>query len=145
MLCVLYILSTATTVVDFLAFTLEVSKKVLSVRISLFLSVMMQTCVSTLSPQPQIDSQSMLFRLGFVQIMVEGYCDFIAQCTLVRINHCNYHQLYSLKWHLQRSTVVGSCGVKISVSLSFLHSWQSHTSVSQYISPFDKPISIYLP
>ena len=29
--------------------------------------------------------------------------------------------------NLQRSTVVGSCGVKISVSWSFLHSWQSHT------------------
>ena len=55
----------------------------------------MQTRTSTLSPQLQIDSQSMLFRLAFVQITVGGCCDFIVQCTLVRIYYCTYHQSYS--------------------------------------------------
>ena len=34
---------------------------------------------------------AMLRRIYIVQIIVNGGCDFIAQCTLVCINHCNYH------------------------------------------------------
>ena len=52
---------------------------------------------NTLSVQLQIDSQSMLFYLRVVQTAVNGCCDFIAQCTLVRINHCTYHRFYSPK------------------------------------------------
>ena len=39
----------------------------------------------------------MLFRLAFVQITVGGCCDLIAQCSLVRIYHCTYHQSHSSK------------------------------------------------
>ena len=53
--------------------------------------------MQTLSPQLQIDYQSMLFRIGIVQTAVFGCCDFIAQCILVRINHCTYHPFYSPK------------------------------------------------
>ena len=73
----------------------------------------------------------MIIRLGVVQTVVSGCCDFMAQCIMVRINHSKYlseilnHPFIHL--NLQRYTVVGFCGIKISVSLSFLHSWQSHT------------------
>ena len=32
-----------------------------------------------------------------VENIVFGFCDLIARCTLVRINHCTYHPIYSLK------------------------------------------------
>ena len=37
---------------------------------------------------------SMIYRVTFLQIVVTGSCDFVAQCTLVRINHCTYHLFY---------------------------------------------------
>ena len=53
---------------------------------------------SSLSPQRQIDLQTMLFHLSMVKIIVNGCCDFIAQCILVRINYRtyrDYHPFYS--------------------------------------------------
>ena len=59
----------------------------------------MQIHINTLSPQLQTDSQSKLFRVWIIQSTVNGCCDFIAQCILVRINHssCTYHPFYSHK------------------------------------------------
>ena len=72
-----------------------------SLRIS-FLSVV-QSRISVLA----------LFVLQIIQSTVSGCCDFLAQCVLVRINHCTYHPFNHL--NLQRSTDVGSSGAKISV------------------------------
>ena len=78
----------------------------------------MQMRIDVLSIPIQVlnDSLSMSHRLSIFHGIVDGLCDFIARCTLVRINHCTYHlfQVYSLKFS-QRYTVVGSCGVKISL------------------------------
>jgi hypothetical protein len=77
----------------------------------------MQIRIGALSPQYQNDSESLLFRIYVVQNVANGTCDFIAQCILVRIKKtivpiiCFIHLN-----HLQRSSVVGSCGVKIFVS-----------------------------
>ena len=58
----------------------------------------MQWRISTLPVQLQVDSQSiMLFRILIAQDTANGCCDFIAQCTLVRINHCPYCPFYSPK------------------------------------------------
>ena len=80
--------------------------------------------VRTLSPQ------SILHHISIIQTTVNGCCDFLAQCILVRMNHCTCP---FIDLNLQRSTVVGSCGVKISASRSFLYSWQSHTWISHLI------------
>ena len=57
-----------------------------------------------------------IFRFQIVQAVASGCCDFLAQCILVRINHCTYHPIiYFIHVNLRRFTVVGSCGVKISV------------------------------
>ena len=70
-----------------------------------------------LSPQLQMEIQTTLYRLGFAQQAVVGCCDLIAQCILVRINHCAVRviRFQVIHLNLQRSTDVGSCGVKISV------------------------------
>ena len=57
----------------------------------------MQAPISRLSIQLQIDSESVLFRLYLIQLIASGCCDFLAQCILVRINHCTYHPFYSPK------------------------------------------------
>jgi hypothetical protein len=108
-LCLLYALSMATIASDLLENILEVSNNSSICKI-----IIMQMRIGALSPQLQNGSQSMLFRIGVVQVIANGSCDFIAQCILVRINHCTYHPFIHLI--LQRSSVVGSCGVKISVS-----------------------------
>ena len=74
----------------------------------------MQTRINALSPQSQIDALPMLTRLGDAQTTANGCCDFIAQCILVRINHPIIRFKF-IHLYLQRSTVVGSCGVKIPV------------------------------
>ena len=68
-----------------------------------------------------------LLRLAIVQTVASGFCDFIAQCIMVRINHCTYMIIRYIHLNLQRSTAAGLFGNEISVSLSFLHSWQLHT------------------
>ena len=84
-LCLLYILSTVTIASDLLIFIVEVSSNSIFMNF-IFLSVM-QTRLSTLPAQLQIDSQSMLLRLTIVEASANSCCDFIAQCTLVRTNH----------------------------------------------------------
>ena len=96
-LCLLYILSTASMVTDVVTLVLKVSNT-LSVRISFFLSVM-QDPITTLSIQLQIDSESVPFQLYIIQTVASGCCDFLAQCILVRINHCrgSYYPFNSCK------------------------------------------------
>ena len=36
------------------------------------------------------DSRQIIYRLAIVQTLASGCCDFIAQCIMVRINHCTY-------------------------------------------------------
>ena len=111
-LCLLYILSTASVVMDLLNFTLLVSDNFISKNI-IFLSVMqLYTSLNALPVQLQLDLYSMFFRINIAQAVLSGCCDVIGQCILVSINH------YSSSIHLtlQRSTVVGLCGVRISGS-----------------------------
>ena len=53
--------------------------------------------LESLPVQLQSDLQLMYYRILIAQGTVFGGCDFIAQCTLVRINHCAYHLFYSPK------------------------------------------------
>ena len=48
----------------------------------------MQIRASTLPVQLIEDLVPMIIRVTIVEVTVNGCCDFIAQCTLVRINHC---------------------------------------------------------
>ena len=115
-LCVLYILSTASVVVDLLAFTLTVSNNSISKNI-IFLSVMhcgqLYTGLNTLPVQVQLDLDSMLFRIGIVQIVLFGCCGVIGQCILVSTNPCTTSSIHLT---IQKSTDVGLCGVGISRS-----------------------------
>jgi hypothetical protein len=106
-LCLLYTLSMATVTMDLLVFVLSVSNN----SIRKIIIIQMRIVAHALSSQYQNDSQSII-----VQIIVTGSCDFIAQCILVRINHRAYSHLFYSPKSSQRSSVVGSCGVKISVS-----------------------------
>jgi hypothetical protein len=80
-LCLLYVLSMATVVIDLLEGKLEVSNN------SICKIIIMQMGIGALSPQDQNDSQSMIYRIGIVQVVANGSCDFIAQCILVCLNH----------------------------------------------------------
>ena len=131
-LCLLYILSTFTAVCDLLVITIQIKvSNILSVKL-LFSKLVMQydisgtnnTIPSYIVSGPQFEVQRMLLRLAILQTVASGCCDFIAQCIMVHINHCTYRFIHL---NLQRYTVAGLFGEKISVSLSFLHSWQLHT------------------
>ena len=50
--------------------------------------------MNILSPQLQIDFQTILVRIQFT---ISGCCDFIAQIILVRTKHFSYHPFYSPK------------------------------------------------
>ena len=58
----------------------------------------MQSIISTLSPQLQIDLQPILIRISVVQTTINACCDFTSQC-IIRINHssCIYHPFNSPK------------------------------------------------
>ena len=107
-LCLLYFLSTGTIVSDSLAYIFQVSNNSICKNV-IFLSVI-QLHLRTLPVQLQSDSQPLLFRIKIVQTTTNG-CDFIAQCTLVRTNHCTYHPFYSPKSPL--SIWLASKGAKI--------------------------------
>jgi len=67
LLCVLYLLSTATLVCDFLN----------------IMQLQFQFPADALSPQLQIDMQTMLYHIQIVQASTIGCCDFISQCILI--------------------------------------------------------------
>ena len=90
---------------------------------------------TTLSVQLQIDLQSMLSRAPIVQTTVFGCCDFIAQCTLVRILNHSYLTIrfYSPKFSkIYRCWIVWGKNIRVVIVPSFL--------AIMYISQ-----SIYLP
>ena len=98
--CLLYFLSTVTFVSDVVALILEVSNNSMCKNIT-FLSVV------------QSPSQLINFRLAIVQAIASGCCDFLAQFILVHKPLCL--SICFIHINLKRFTVVGSCGVKISV------------------------------
>ena len=77
-LCLLYVLSTATIVCDFVVVILQI--EVSNNSICKNIKLVMQYLVN-------ISQGEMIIRLGVVQAVVSGCSDFIAQCTMVRINH----------------------------------------------------------
>ena len=112
--CLLYVISTATFGSDIVSLILYVSSYSIC-KNTIFLSVVVQTQVGTLSSQLQTDSEAMLFRISIIQTIVNGSCDFLAQCILVHITMIVL-VFHFIDMNLQRSTVVGSFGVEISVS-----------------------------
>ena len=120
-LCLLYILSTATVVSDLLVFIIDsdVSNNSICKNIMYY-----YLCWCVLLPvQLQINLQSILFRVYIVQGTVNGCCDLIAQCTLVRINHwhCTYHPFYSPKSSkIYRCWIVWGKNIRVVIVPSFL-------------------------
>ena len=112
-LCLLYILSTVTITSDLLGLIIEVSNNFICKHI-IFLSVVQEKETRVLSFELHPVWQSVYFRDSIVQMTVDGFCDFIAQSTLVHISFVPTSIIYFIHLNLQRSTVVGSCGVKIS-------------------------------
>ena len=83
---------------------------------------------------PVTDIQLIILRLGFIQTVASGCCDLIAKCIMVCINYCTY--LNPPFYSPSKSSTIYRCwliGIKISVSLSFLHLWQSHIGQSIYL------------
>ena len=115
-LCLLYLLSTASFVCDLLIFTLVVSNNILSVRISFLSSVVQwRTGTNTLSTVTRIQQ----FQL--VQITVNACCDFTSQCIIVRIDHCIYHPFYSPKYSkIYRCWIVWGQNIRFVIIPSFL-------------------------
>jgi hypothetical protein len=114
-LCLLYVLSMATVVIDLLEVILEVSNN------SICKIIIMQMCIDALSPQIQKRSQSMIFLINIVQVIANGSCDFIAQGILVRINHLVYHPFYSLKSSkIFRCWIVWGKDIRVVIIPSFL-------------------------
>ena len=81
----------------------------------------LSSTTSTPSPQLQSDLQSILFRAAIVQTTANGCCDFIAQCTLVRINHCTHSIYYSPKSSkIYRCWIVWGKNIRVVIVPSFL-------------------------
>ena len=77
--------------------------------------------IRTLSPQLQMDYQSMLSRIIIFQGTVNGCCDFIAQCVIVCVNHCTYHPFYSRKSaKIYRCWIVWGQNILVVIIPSFL-------------------------
>ena len=63
----------------------------------------------------------LLHRIVIVEVTVNSCCDFIAQCTLVRINHCTYHPFYSFKSSkIYRCWIVWGKNIRVVIVPSFL-------------------------
>ena len=122
-LCLLYLLSTATVVSDLVnnLSDSDVSNNSICKNIIYLLVMLMR--LNTLPVQLQIDSQSMLYCVEIVQTTVNGCCDLIAQCTLVRIIYCTYHWhlFYSPKFSkIYRCWIVWGKNIRVVIIPSFL-------------------------
>jgi hypothetical protein len=114
-LCLLYVLSMASVVMDLLQCIIDVSNN------SICKIIIMQMRIGALSPQIQNDSLSMIFRINIVQVVASASCDFIAQCILVRINHRAYHLFYSPKSSkIFRCWIVWRKDIRVAIFPSFL-------------------------
>ena len=118
--CLLYVLSTASFFSDLVALILYVSNN--SIRKSTpFFSSAVQTRVETQPPQLQIDSLPILFRISIIQTTANGCCDFLAQCILVRINHCSCDPFYWPKpSKIYRCWIVWGKNIRVAIIPSFL-------------------------
>jgi hypothetical protein len=115
-LCVLYILSTVNVVIDLVGNTpgFAVSNNSICKNIT-FLKFSCERQRSL--------TASLALRLLIVQSTVNGCCDFLAQCILVRINHCIrvYHSFYSLKLSkIYRCWIVWGQNIRVVIVPSFL-------------------------
>ena len=72
--------------------------------------------------QLEIDLQSMVFRTVIAQATANGCCDFISQCTLVRINHSYLSSIfYSPKSsQIYRCWIVWGKNIRVVIVPSFL-------------------------
>ena len=114
-LCLLYVLSMATFISDLMASLPFVSNN------SICKIIYMQMRIGELSPQFQISLASMIYHITIVQAIAIGSSDFIAQCILVRINHCINHPLYSLESSkIFRCWIVWSKDIRVVIIPSFL-------------------------
>ena len=112
-LCLLYVLSMASFIIDVLGFVVAVSNNFIICKII----ICMQMRIGALSPQFLLGSSTsleLIFHIEILQGLVPGFCDLIAQCILVRTKSLYLSSVIHI--NLQRSSVVGSCGVKISAS-----------------------------
>ena len=58
--------------------------------------------------------------LTCLQAVSSGCCDFLAQCILVRINHCTYHPFYSPKSSkIYRCWIVWGQNIRVVIVPSF--------------------------
>ena len=63
----------------------------------------------------------MLFHIFIVQAIATGCCDFIAQCIIVRIDHCTHHPFYSLKSSkIYRCWILWGQNIRVVIIPSFL-------------------------
>ena len=79
--------------------------------------------ISTLSLQLQIDAQPVMYHLSIVQTIASGFCDFIAQCIIVRISHSSYtyHPFCSPKiLKIYRCWIVWDQNIHVVIIPSFL-------------------------
>ena len=98
-ICLLYVLSTVTFVADIAQVIFEVSNN--------------SICKNSIFYQ--------LLQWGLVQIIATACCDFIAQCIIVRINHCTYHPFYSPKSaKIYRCWIVWGQNIRVVIIPSFL-------------------------
>ena len=137
-LCVLYVLSTVNVVLDLVALIIEIVSNNLICKNIIFLNSIVQTLKNSDNPQLRVFQ----FHIGIVQITVNGCCDFLAQCILVRIlNHCAYHVFYSHKFSkIYRCWIVWGQIISVVIVPSFL----AITYLGQSIDfLFDKATSIY--
>ena len=67
----------------------------------------------------EIILQPMLFRGSIVQVIVSGFCDFIAQCIMVRINPCTYLPVYSKFSKTYRCWIVWGKNIRVVIVPSF--------------------------
>ena len=95
-LCVLYVLSTVSALLDLVAGMIEIVSNNSICKNIIFKNSVVQILTEN-SDNTQL-LQSFEFHISIVQGTVSGCCDFLAQSILVRIlNHFTYHPFYSPK------------------------------------------------
>ena len=106
----------------------------------------MQTRVETQSPQLQIDSLPILFRISIIQTTVNGCCDFLAQCILVCIKNGTRHPFYWPKSSkIYRCWIVWGQDIRVVTIPSFLAiAYLGRSSYLHLISRFQFIDSSYL-
>jgi hypothetical protein len=80
------------------------------------------------------DTESLQFTLLIIQNTASGCCDFLAQCILVRINHCPYHPLYSPKSSkIYRCWIVWGQNIRVVIVPSIMAITYLGQSINSYL------------